>query len=296
VAAPKPAAQSALTIGGLLDELAAVLSGPTVPPDRGGARDLIAALLGKPRFWPSANRAVTIDDARVARARGAAAALREGMPFAYAVGTGAFRHLTLQVDRRVLIPRPETELLVDLALAATGGRGTIADLCTGSGAVALALAAEGNYDRVIATDISPDALAVARGNLAAIPEDRRGVVDFRLGDLTAPLGADKVTALVSNPPYIAAAERAELPPSVRDWEPELALISGDDGMQAIARIISGAADVVLPGGFLVIEIDLRRSARAQALAATDGRWSDVQLRPDLTGRERFLAARRLPPR
>lgn len=290
------AAPAASTIGGLLDELAALLSGPSVPPDRGGARDLIAALLDKPRFWPSANRSVTVDDALVARARRAVTALRSGMPFAYAVGTAAFRHLTLQVDRRVLIPRPETELLVDLALAATGGRGTIADLCTGSGAVALALAAEGSFDRVIATDISPDALAVAQANLGAIPADRRGVVEFRLGDLTAPLEGDKVTAVVANPPYIAPAERAELPPSVRDWEPELALFSADDGMQVIARIISGAADVVLPGGFLVIEIDSRRSGLAQALAATDGRWSDVQLRPDLTGRERFLAARRLPPR
>ncbi len=290
------AAPTAITIGGLLDELAALLSGPAVPPDRGGARDLIAALLDKPRFWPSANRSAAIDDAMAARARQAAASLRDGMPFAYAVGTAAFRHLTLRVDRRVLIPRPETELLVDLALAATGGRGTIADLCTGSGAVALALAAEGTFDRVIGTDISADALAVATGNLSAIPADRRAIVDFRLGDLAEPLGTDKVTAVVSNPPYIASAERAELPPSVRDWEPELALFSGDDGMQAIARIISGAADVVLPGGFLVIEIDARRAARAQALAATDGRWSDVQLRPDLTGRERFLAARRLPPR
>ena len=285
-----------LNVGGLLDELAVLLSGPAVPPDRGGARDLIAAFLDKPRFWPSANRSVALDEAMVVRARRAAASLREGMPFAYAVGTAAFRHITLQVDRRVLIPRPETELLVDLALAATGGRGTIADIGTGSGAVALALAAEGTFDQVIATDISPDALAVARANLAAIPEARRTVVDFRLGDLTEPLRGLRMTAVVSNPPYIAPAERAELPPSVRDWEPELALFSGDDGMQAIARIISGAADVVLPGGFLVIEIDSRRAARAQALAATDGRWSDVQLRPDLTGRERFLAARRLPPR
>ena len=290
------AAPSASTIGGLLDELAVLLSGPTVPPDRGGARDLIAALLGKPRFWPTANRSVALDDAMSARARSAASSLREGMPFAYAVGSAAFRHRTLQVDRRVLIPRPETELLVDLALAATGGRGTIADVCTGSGAVALALATEGTFDQIIATDISPDALAVAQANLSAIPEDRRALIDFRLGDLTQPLDGQKVTAVVANPPYIAPAERAELPPSVRDWEPELALFSGDDGMQAIARIISGAADVVLPGGFLMIEIDSRRAARAQTLAATDGRWSDVQLRPDLTGRERFLAARRLPPR
>ena len=279
-------------VGELLDELAQMLAGPAVPPDRGGARDLIAAALDQPRFWPTAHRDSSVEALQAAELRTAALAIRDGMPFAYAVGKVAFRQLTLKVDRRVLIPRPETEVLVDLALGVTGGRGVVADIGTGSGAIALALAAEGDFERVIATDISDDALDVARGNLSAIAEDRRSRVVLRRGDLLAALGGEIVTAVVSNPPYIAHRERAELPALVRDWEPAGALFSGDDGMTAIDALVSGAADVVRPGGFLLLEVDSRRAGLARSRAETSGRWSDVQVRPDLTGRERFLVARR----
>jgi release factor glutamine methyltransferase len=281
-----------LTIGALLDELAGALVPAGVPPDRGGARDLIAALLGKQRFWPSANREIALDDETVQRARAAAGGIRDGMPFAYAVGTASFRHLTLRVDRRVLIPRPETELLVDMALAVTGGRGSIADVCTGSGAIALALAAEGEFDRVVGMDISADALALAKENIAALAAEKRGVVEFRQGDLCAPLAGERVAAIVANPPYIANSERSDLPPSVRDWEPALALFSGDDGMDAIRRLVAGAADILAPGGSLLVEIDARRGSAARQCAENDDRWSDVAIRPDLTGRDRFLVARR----
>jgi release factor glutamine methyltransferase len=209
----------------------------------------------------------------------------------YAVGRAAFRHLTLNVDGRVLIPRPETELLVEIALALAGGGGTVADIGTGSGAVALALASEGQFERVIATDISADALDVARANLAAIAADRRGVVEFRQGDLLAPILGDRVRAVVSNPPYISPAELADLPADVRDWEPHLALFSADDGMAAIRAIIRDAPAVLEPGGILVMEIDARRAGLARDAAATDTRYCDVELRLDLTGRERFLVAR-----
>jgi release factor glutamine methyltransferase len=218
--------------------------------------------------------------------------MRRGMPMAYAVGRAAFRHLTLLVDRRVLIPRPETEVAVDLALAATGGRGRVADVGTGSGAIALALAAEGSFEAVIATDASADALAVAAANLAAIPEDRRPLVTFRRGDLLEPLHGERLGAVVSNPPYIANGERDALPASVREWEPASALFAGDDGMDAIRRLVAGAADVLDPGGLLLVEIDSRRAAVARHCAETQGRWTDVHIRPDLTGRERFLVARR----
>lgn len=282
----------ATTIGALLDELAATMVAPAVPPDRGGARDLIAALLDKPRFWPSGHREVALDDGTVRRAREAAAGIRQGMPFAYAVGTAPFRHLTLRVDRRALIPRPETELLVDMALGVTGGRGAIADVCTGSGAIALALAAEGNFDRVIGTDISSDALSIARENIGVLVPEKAAIVEFRQGDLCAPLVSERLTAIVANPPYIATPERSGLPPSVRDWEPSQALFSGDDGMNAIRGLVAGAGDIIAPGGSLLVEIDARRGSAARLCAEADGRWSDIEIRPDLTGRDRFLVARR----
>lgn len=277
-------------IGTLHDELAERLGG-----DRGGSRDLIAALLDKPRFWPTANANALMGGAMADIARNAAGAIRGGMPFAYAIGRANFRHLTLKVDRRVLIPRPETELMVDIALEVTGGRGVIADVGTGSGAIALALAAEGAFDRVIGTDISDDALDVARANLDAIPDDRRAVVDFRAGDLCVPLVGETFTAIVSNPPYIAVPERAALPAAVRDWEPSLALFAGDDGMDAIHRLVRDAADLLAPGGALVVEIDSNRGALARACAETDSRWEQVCIRLDLTGRDRFLLARRSSP-
>jgi release factor glutamine methyltransferase len=279
------------SVGVLLDGVARFLVGPDDPPARADARDLIAALLDRARFWPTANRELVLEDELAARIVAAAEKLKGGMPMQYAVGRAAFRHLTLQVDPRVLIPRPETELLVEIALAHAGGGGTVADIGTGSGAVALALASEGQFARVIATDISADALDVARANLAAIAEDRRGVVEFRQGDLLTPILGERVRAVVSNPPYISPAELADLPAGVRDWEPHLALFSADDGMAAIRAIVRDAPAVLEPGGILVMEVDARRAGLARDAAATDARYRDVELRLDLTGRERFLVAR-----
>lgn len=277
----------------LFDALAVELAGPGVPPARADARDLIAAMLGKPKFWPTANQSLELDSATVAAIQAAGAKMVRGMPMQYAVGRAAFRHLELSVDQRVLIPRPETEMLVELVLGlAGGGGGTVADIGTGSGAIALALASEGKFERVIATDVSEDALEVARANLAAIPPEKRPLVEFRGGSLLAPLGGVPVRAIVSNPPYISRAEEGELPAGVRDWEPPLALFSDDDGMAAIRGIVLGAAAVLEPGGLLALEVDSRRAGLARDCAETDSRLRDVEIRTDLTGRERFLVARR----
>jgi release factor glutamine methyltransferase len=280
-----------MTIAELLDQLSVELAGPGIPPARAEARDLIAAIVDKPRFWPSAHGAEELAPAVEDRIRAAAASLRGGMPIQYAVGTAAFRHLTLKVDRRVLIPRPETELLVEIVLILTTGKGTVADVGTGSGAIALALASEGEYDRVIATDVSAEALAVARENLAAIGVEKREVVEFRHGDLLAPLRGDRVRALVSNPPYISQAEADDLPASVRDWEPPLALLSGEDGMAAIRAIVRGAPDVLEPGGLLALEVDSTRAELAREAVEMDGRYRAVDVRMDLTGRARFVVAK-----
>jgi release factor glutamine methyltransferase len=281
-----------MKLADVLDSLAQELAGDGVPPARADARDLIAAVLERPRFWPSAHPSIELDDSALGAIRVAADRLGRGMPFQYAVGRAAFRHLTLRVDQRVLIPRPETELLVDLALALAGTGGTVVDVGTGSGAIALALASEGRFDRVIAVDISEDALAVARTNLEVIPPDRRSLVEFRAGDLLGPVRGERLRAVVSNPPYISNAEASDLPPGVRDWEPHLALFSADDGMAAIHAILRDAPLVLEGGGVMVLEIDSGRAAIARDRAATDARWRDVDLRADLTGRERFLVARR----
>jgi release factor glutamine methyltransferase len=282
-----------VALGSLLTELAAGLESAGVTLPRDEARDIVAAVLDVPRFWPSTNKGALVDATAVDEARKAAVARARGAPFAYAVGRAAFRHLTLAVDERVLIPRQETELLIDLVLGAEkGGRGTVIDIGTGSGAIALALATESDFDRVIATDVSRDALEVAESNAAFLRDELRAPVELVHGSLLAPVAGISAAAIVSNPPYIAFAELEELPPSVRDWEPPLALLSGDGGLSATRAIIRDAVPNLVRGGLLALEVDTRRASLVAEAVATNGAYRDVAVHLDLTGRERFVLARR----
>lgn len=296
-----------VTLGDFLDDISLSLVRPGIPPARAQSRDLIAWVLDKPRFWPSANPDYELSPAEVTAIQAAAEKLKQGMPLQYAVGKAPFRHLTLRVTPDTLIPRPETELLVDLVIAAQrGGKGTVVDVGTGSGAIALALATESAFEKVIATDISEKALQVAKSNLQAIPEDKRARLDFRAGDLLTPLltqewapdaaeKPDLVEAVVSNPPYISPAELPDLPPNVRDWEPHSALFADDNGMAVIKRLIAQAGDILQPGGLLAMEVDSRRTDLAVQAVQQDARFTDVEHRLDLTGRPRFVLARRKEP-
>jgi release factor glutamine methyltransferase len=240
------------------------------------------------------NGEATIDDVLTERARVAAAKRIRGAPLAYCVGRAAFRHMTLDVDERVLIPRPETEQLVDVAtrlLGATEG-GIAIDVGTGSGAVALALATEGNFDRVLATDVSLDAIAVARLNAELYRDALRSAIEFHHGSLLAPVRHVQARLIVSNPPYIANPEAAVLPASVRDWEPPIALFSGRDGLGATARLAREAAAQLEPGGALALETDSRRASAVAELLKADSRLVDVMVVNDLAERERFVVARR----
>ena len=281
------------TVGFLVAELAATLRVARVPDAEVEARDMVAALLDRPRFWPSLHRDAAVDpDVRDAACLAVRKRVR-GAPFAYAVGRAAFRHLTLCVDERVLIPRQETETLVEAVLERAGqARAVAVDIGTGSGAIALALASEGRFDRVIATDVSLGALAVARANTERLAGALRAPIELRHGSLLAPLSVsgERVQVLVANPPYIATGEAPELPHSVRDWEPPVALFSGRSGMSATERIIHDAPTVLESGGLLAIEIDSRRASLAAGLALADGRYRDVSIRLDLAGRERILLA------
>ncbi len=281
------------TIGALRAELAATLAAAAAALARDEARDVIAALLDVPRFWPTAHAGEPADPALAEAARLAACRRAAGAPFAYAVGRSAFRHLTLDVDERVLIPRQETELLPEIVLALVReAGGTAVDVGTGSGAIALALASEGRFERVVATDVSSDALAVARANAERLAPALRARVELRQGAGLRPVAGERLRAVVSNPPYIAFDEMAALPASVRDWEPALALCCGDEGLAVTAGIVRDAATLLEPDGALALEVDARRASLVAELVLRDGRYADVAVRLDLTGRERFVTARR----
>ncbi len=214
-----------------------------------------------------------------------------GEPLAYVVGTTGFRTLDLVVDHRVLIPRPETEGLVDLVLGwagrhrTTAAWGAAADVGTGSGCIALSLAVEGRFERIVATDASTDALAVAAANR----ERARPTVpvEFREGDLLGPLRDERFDVIVSNPPYVSGTEWPTLDRSVRAFEPARALLSSEDGMEHIRRLLEGAAMLLHSRGLLAIELDSRRSDAALTLAHRTG-WHDAVVRRDLFGRDRYL--------
>ena len=286
-------AASELTIGALVNELADTLGSPDAEEIRREARDIVAAVADAPRLWPVMHAAEPADREVVARARTAAERRRRGMPFAYAVGQAAFRHLTLEVDERVLIPRPETEVLVDLVLSATaGGAGLAIDVGTGSGAIALALATEGRFERVIGTDVSADALIVAAANARRVAGPGTTPAEFRLGAYLAPVRGLTARAIVSNPPYISYAEASSLPSSVRAWEPPVALLAGEGGVATTAAIVEQSAAILEVGGVLALEVDSRRAAECAALVARDARYTGVMVRQDLTGRDRFVTATR----
>ena len=216
-------------------------------------------------------------------------------PLQYIIGRAAFRQLELKTDPRVLIPRPETEVLVqevlDWASAGAGSVGRVWDMGTGTGAVALSLAAEGAWTRVVATDVSPEALSVAADN--AERHDLSGLVEFREGSLFEPLEeGEQFDIIVSNPPYIAKGEKGELQPEVRDWEPPEALFAGEDSLDVIRQLVAGAPEHLLPGGLLALECGLGQAERVAADVNATGAFAAVRIRPDLNGRPRVVMAER----
>lgn len=218
-----------------------------------------------------------------------------GVPQAYAAGWACFRGYWLAVDGRVLIPRPETEGLVELVLEWVRARGTAAtvqgltavDVGTGSGAIAVALALEAPFARVWAVDRSREAAAVARANAERLGV--AGVVQVLGGDLLEPLGGARVDVVVSNPPYIATGELAELEPGVREHEPFLALDGGADGLGPTRRIAKAARLALSPGGFLALEVDSRRATES-AVAIEAAGFPAAAIAYDLFQRPRYVWA------
>ncbi len=243
---------------------------------------------------------VAVGERAVARLDAMVARRLAGEPLQYVLGHWAFRHLDLMVDRRVLIPRPETEQLVDLALdllrsvrVSPGMSRRVVDVGTGSGAIALSLADELPLDgtEIWATDISPQALDVARANLAGLGRAAANVtmVEGSLFDGLPRSLRGTIDLVVSNPPYVARGD-AELEQIVGDWEPSLALFGGDDGLDIIRALLAEAAEWLRPGGSLVVEFGSPQGSSVRELALAAG-YVDVGIKRDYAGHDRYLIAR-----
>jgi release factor glutamine methyltransferase len=257
--------------------------------DAGEAQRLLAALLGKTRGWLLAHEQHAVPEE--ARAQYAAWVGRRarGEPFAYITGEKEFWSLPLRVTPDVLVPRPETELLVERALALLPAQPAVhvADLGTGSGAIALALAHERPHWQLTATDRSAAALQVARGNAQRLGLGR---VRFLQGEWLAPLAGERLDLLVSNPPYVAADDPALADPALRH-EPIGALCSGPDGLEDLRAIIASAPGYLRPGGWLLLEHGAGQGEAVCELFASQG-WTRVRCHADLAGKPRVSEARR----
>lgn len=250
------------------------------------------------RLWAWLNR-VSLGDAYLDRERGADQTVAQeferavdrrlaGEPLAYVLGHVGFRTLEIRCDHRALIPRPESEGIIDHALRLVR-TGRALDLGAGTGCLALSLATEGAFSRIVGVDLSPDALDLARENGALLAPR----VEWVRSDFGRELATAGFDLIVSNPPYLTEAEYQNLDPAVKQWEPRLALASGADGLEATRRVLQESSRLLTSSGTLVMELDCTRSELVAELARATG-FTGVSLWDDLFGRPRYLTARREP--
>jgi release factor glutamine methyltransferase len=254
------------------------------------AQVLLAHVLGKDRVYLYTHFDQPLGPDELAKYRALIQRRLAGEPVAYLVGEKEFRSLTFAVDKRVLVPRPDTEATVEAALALlpADAVGRVVDIGTGSGAIALTIKKERAQLEVLAVDRSADAAAVARANA-----ERLGLaVEILEGDLFAPVAArGPFILIVSNPPYIPSDHIAALAPEVRN-EPMLALDGGEDGLDVVRRLIKEAPPLLAPNGALVLEIGAGQAEAVVELFAADGRYEAATSTKDLAGIERAVAARK----
>lgn len=280
-----------LTVLEVLQKTADFLAGKGVESPRLNAELIVGHALGLKRMqlYLQFERMLTESELERIRPLVRRRSLRE--PLQYVLGDTEFAGLRLKTDRRALIPRPETEYLVELIAARLAAPpAAVLDLGTGSGALALALAARYPEARVTAVDTSPEALALAAENAAAT--GLAGRMTFLASDWYAALPAGaRFDLIVANPPYLSAAETAATAPEVREFEPAAALTADDGGLADLRTILAGAAPRLSAGGWLALETGTGHHAALRALAAP-AEWGAVECRPDLAGRDRYVLARR----
>lgn len=287
-AAPDNAPTDAPTVAAMLAGAIARCAAAGVPEPRADAEVLLAHALGTSRAGLVLAARQPMPAAAAARVDALLARRARREPVAYILGEWEFWSCALAVDRRVLIPRPETELLVETALRLAPGARRILDCATGSGAVAVAVARERRDATVVASDVSPDALVVARTNVA---RHAPGVALVR-ADLLSAWRDGAFDLVVTNPPYVADADLADLEPEVRDFEPRRALAAGADGLDVLRALLATAARVLRPGGWLVSEIGMGQGPALRGLAAAGTEWEPPVVVRDGADIERIIGLRR----
>lgn len=286
--APEPRAATAETVGAVLADAFARLRAAGVPEPDADTQVLAAHALGTSRTGVFAAARDVMPAAAAARFEALLARRVQREPVAYLTGEREFWSLPLAVDQRVLIPRPDTEVLVEAALRRCSAAATVLDCGTGSGAVALALATELPDARVWASDRSTAALAVARANGAR----HAPRVRFVAGDLLASFRDEVFDLLVSNPPYLRADEIVGLEPEVRDFEPRQALAGGPDGLDALRVLVADGARVLRPGGWLLLEVGAGQAETVVGFLELREPYTDTLVERDYAGIPRVVGARR----
>ncbi|MGQ9523337.1 MAG: peptide chain release factor N(5)-glutamine methyltransferase [Armatimonadota bacterium] len=288
-----------MTLGEALVWAASELSAAGVDSPRLDAEALAAHVIGSNRAYVLAHPELELPHEQAERFRAVVQRRAQREPLPYILGTWEFYGRPFVVTPSVLIPRPETEVLVEAVLERLRGWSSsepplILDVGTGSGCIALTLALEAPACRVVACDISPDALDVARANAERLLADaRKGVVQFRCLDF--PHGLDdlfgRVDILVSNPPYVAEEDVHILPPEVACWEPKAALFAEGDGLSFIRRIAEHAPSLLRPQGIAALEVGVNQACAVADLLQKNS-FADVEIARDLAGIERVVIGRK----
>jgi len=285
----------------LLNEAEETLARAGVESPRLDAEVILSHVLGRARVDLYLDRASEPGDEARQRFLEGIERRAAGCPVAYITGVKEFWSIPIIVSDDVLIPRPETEILVGMAeeeLRRRRGPCRIADVGCGSGAIGLSLALRLPSISVVLTDLSPDALEVAMDNAVGLGVLSR--VTFLQGDLVSPLlkagSSCELDAVVSNPPYIPNADMDDLPRDVRDFEPHVALNGGRDGLLVVRRMAREAPAVLKPGGYLFMEIGDGQGDECRAVFSETGMWQDFDVIPDYSGRQRVVTARTISHR
>ncbi len=256
---------------------------------------LICFTTGYSRYQLYTNLDKTLSESELACLRSSVERRATGEPLQYITGEMPFRHIVLQCEPEVLIPRPETEILVDKALEIiderhVAGQGIdVIEVGVGTGCISCSIAYERPFTKVLGTDISTNAVNLAKRNIRSLELDDR--IDIIECDLLSGVPSDfKADVLVSNPPYVPTQVIYEIDKEVSAYEPHLALDGGEDGMDIFRRLVHEAPEVLKPHGSIVVELFETKLDLAQEILEDDGRWEAIEIINDLTGRPRHIVA------